>query len=751
MIRRSLPLVFAASVLLSGLASPPLAGAQPLGTFRWQLQPYCTVLTVSVVQQGGHYLLDGTADECGAATRASVSGLAFLNPNGTIGFGLTLVRPNGRGLPLSATISLGTLGGQWEGLGGAVSGPFVFTPGANTGGQPLPSLSGGVLDVVAGPGLIGGGGTSQVQLDLDFAVAQRRVSGACPGGQAIASVSQNGTVTCQALTGSGGGDITAVIAGSGLSGGATTGDATLAVTFGGTGGAALAARSDHTHAGTGANTTAVGVNALPNNTAVQNTALGAHTLAANTGGGNNTAVGALALTANVTGNNNTAVGALTLRTATAGANNTAVGTSAMGSTTTGTSNAAVGVLALFGNTTGHENVAMGQATLGANTTGSRNTAVGHAALGGATTANGNAAMGWRALLANTTGDGNTAMGEFALRSNTTASSNTAIGRYAMELNVTGESNTAVGREALSFNDSGSENTAIGYGAMVASDTGSFNTAVGRGAMFNTHAGNNNTAVGWMAMQQTTTGSANTALGRHALNVNTTGSNNVAIGVGALDTATIAGFNTAVGPAALTEVTTGTDNIGIGFNAGLGLTTGSGNIYVGGLASSGSEASTIRIGSGQTAAYISGISGATASGGIPVLVNGAGRLGTTTSSARFKDAITPLGDTTRAKLLALTPVSFVYKPEFDDGSQLVQYGLIAEDVAERFPELLVRDADGQPQTVRYHLLPPLLLAEVQRLERDRVSLDARLSAQDAELARLRVAVEALSATLSGRQQ
>ena len=63
MIRRSLPLVFAASVLLSGLASPPLAGAQPLGTFRWQLHPYCTVLTVSVVQQGGHYLLDGTADE----------------------------------------------------------------------------------------------------------------------------------------------------------------------------------------------------------------------------------------------------------------------------------------------------------------------------------------------------------------------------------------------------------------------------------------------------------------------------------------------------------------------------------------------------------------------------------------------------------------------------------------------------------------------------------------------------------------
>ena len=188
--------------------------------------------------------------------------------------------------------------------------------------------------------------------------------------------------------------------------------------------------------------------------------------------------------------------------------------------------------------------------------------------------------------------------------------------------------------------------------------------------------------------------------------------------------------------ALSEVTTGTDNIGIGFNAGLGLTTGSSNIYVGGLAGSASESSTIRIGSGQNRDLPRGYQRRRhASGGIPVLINAAGRLGTTTSSARFKEQITPLGDSLRAKIQALGPVSFVYRPEFDDGSRQIQYGLIAEEVADTFPELLVLDADGRPQTVRYHLLTPLLLAEVQRLERERDALESRVRALEEALTTL----------------
>src|SRR5687767_15656952 len=82
------------------------AMAQPLGTFRWQLLPYCNVLTLNVIQQGGIYTLDGTDDGCGAAHAASAAGIAFLNPNGTVGFGIASVLPNGTPLHVQAAISM---------------------------------------------------------------------------------------------------------------------------------------------------------------------------------------------------------------------------------------------------------------------------------------------------------------------------------------------------------------------------------------------------------------------------------------------------------------------------------------------------------------------------------------------------------------------------------------------------------------------------------------------------------------------
>ena len=96
--------VLAAIIVGFGLA--PAASAQPLGSFRWQLQPYCNVITLAVVQQGGQYQLDGTDDQCGAAQAASVRGMAFQNLNGTIGFGLTIVTaPGGTPVHVDATIS----------------------------------------------------------------------------------------------------------------------------------------------------------------------------------------------------------------------------------------------------------------------------------------------------------------------------------------------------------------------------------------------------------------------------------------------------------------------------------------------------------------------------------------------------------------------------------------------------------------------------------------------------------------------
>jgi len=112
------------------------AGAQPIGTLRWQLQPFCNVVTLNVNQQGSVYTLDGYDDQCGAAQRAPLVGLATPNPDGTIGFGLNVViSPGGKGVQVSARITLATLGGSWSDSAGN-SGTIAF--GANTGGSPRP-------------------------------------------------------------------------------------------------------------------------------------------------------------------------------------------------------------------------------------------------------------------------------------------------------------------------------------------------------------------------------------------------------------------------------------------------------------------------------------------------------------------------------------------------------------------------------------------------------------------------------------
>ena len=213
----SLPLT-----VLFGLIAATAATAQPLGTFRWQLQPYCNVVSVTVVQQGAQYQLDGTDDQCGAGQQASVTGLAYLNPDGSIGFGLNLVAaPGGLPVHVTATIALATLSGTWQDSAGA-TGAFVFTPGAGIGGSARPSARIGLTSI-------------------DPTQVQTRVIGACPAGQLMTGVNQDGTVTCQAVAAATGGDITAVFAGTGLVGGSLTGDATLAVSFAGDGAAAAAA------------------------------------------------------------------------------------------------------------------------------------------------------------------------------------------------------------------------------------------------------------------------------------------------------------------------------------------------------------------------------------------------------------------------------------------------------------------------------------------------------------------------------
>ena len=111
----------------------------------------------------------------------------------------------------------------------------------------------------------------------------------------------------------------------------------------------------------------------------------------------------------------------------------------------------------------------------------------------------------------------------------------------------------------------------------------------------------------------------------------------------------------------------------------------------------------------------------------VFIDPNGQLGTIKSSRDVKEEILPMGNVSD-RLLALRPVTFRYKQADDDGSKPIQFGLIAEEVAESFPELVVYDANGKPETVSYHLLATLLLNEFQE---QAVRITA-LEAQSAEL-------------------
>lgn len=134
-----------AAAAVAVLLAVPVS-AQSLGSFRWQLQPFCNVVTVNVTQQGGLFTIDGYDDQCGAGQRGPLVGMATQNPDGTIGFGLHIVTvPGGRAVDVDARIDLGTLSGPWSDSAGN-SGAFTFNGGA--GGlppRPLPTIPSAAL------------------------------------------------------------------------------------------------------------------------------------------------------------------------------------------------------------------------------------------------------------------------------------------------------------------------------------------------------------------------------------------------------------------------------------------------------------------------------------------------------------------------------------------------------------------------------------------------------------------------------
>jgi len=184
---------------------------------------------------------------------------------------------------------------------------------------------------------------------------------------------------------------------------------------------------------------------------------------------------------------------------------------------------------------------------------------------------------------------------------------------------------------------------------------------------------------------------------------------------------------------------------LGYAGGFNLTTGSNNIDIGNLGVAGDSA-TIRIGTQgtQTATFIAGISGATASGGVAVYVNSSGQLGTLTSSARFKQNIQAMGDSSDV-LLSLRPVSFRYRQEIDPKG-LPQFGLVAEEVEKVNPDLVARDADGKPYSVRYEAVNAMLLNEFLKEHRTMQELRSNAAKQEATIAKQQKQIEALTAGL-----
>jgi len=347
---------------------------------------------------------------------------------------------------------------------------------------------------------------------------------------------------------------------------------------------------------------------------------------------------------------------------------------------------------------------------------------------------------------------NTAEGQNALFSLTTGAANTAIGWYSLWSNTDGSYNTGVGAGTLLFNvgdqatGEGTQNTALGAAALLFNTTGLANTATGVTALLNNIEGNGNTANGWGALSNNNgnppDGSANTAVGAGALFSNTTGDSNTAIGLNALVNNTTGSGNTAVGVRALDHNTSGGLNIALGVNAGHDVVAAQ-NVICIGLNVFGADVG--------DSCYIGNIFGETSASGAAVYVNSNHRLGTLTSSSRFKDDIKPMERVSEA-LFALKPVTFHYKKEIDPAG-MQQFGLVAEQVEKVNPDLVVRDQEGKPYSVRYEQVNAMLLNEflkehrtVQEQKATIAELKSTVEKQEATNAKQQKQIEALAAGL-----
>jgi hypothetical protein len=523
-----------------------------------------------------------------------------------------------------------------------------------------------------------------------------------------------------------------------------------------------------------------------------NTAEGQDALFSLTSGTYNTAVGFFSLRTNIEGKFNTTVGAGALL-ANSSNENTASGAGALLSNVTGSANTANGTFALFNNTTGSGNIALGAGAGISLTTGDNNIDIGSGgvAVESNTIRIGDTGVHHAIFLAGISGMTPSSPIEAVLVDPATGQLGSAdIGSFppgpqgpagpqgpqgpagpqgsqgpqglqgpagaqgpqgpagpvgvqgpqgpqgppGFGVVITDPENTAVGDQAL-FSNFGDGNTATGFHALFSNTKGAANVANGDQALAANNTGTSNTAVGVAALSTNADGGGNTAIGFNALFANV-GGDNSALGIVALRNNTTGSNNTAVGNFALFGNTTGDSNVGIGRDAGNHVITANHVIAIGADVP-GDDVS--------HSCFIGQIFGATSSGGTAVFVNSDGKLGTTTSSRRFKEEIRPMDKVSEA-LFALKPVAFRYKKEVDPAGTS-QFGLVAEDVENVSPALVVRDKDGKPYSVRYDQVSVMLLNEflkehgkVQKLEAMLGALNERLKDQEARIEKMNAELE-----------
>src|SRR5438093_9441945 len=433
---------------------------------------------------------------------------------------------------------------------------------------------------------------------------------------------------------------------------------------------------------------------------------------------------------NTTGNSNVAVGTNALVFNDSGFGNNAIGVFALYNNFDGIRNNTLGRIALFNNIDGNNNSAVGDFALSENITAGENTAIGAFALEnndstGSGSAHGNTAVGANALNSNTDGSELTAVGEAALVFNDTGNDNIAVGSFALFSNVTGSTNTAVGARSLATNNA-DDNTAVGFNALGANDSGGANVTVANRTLAANTSGPVNTPVGSLALETNTTGTENTAVGRRALEFLDGGHENTAVGWGAGGNYSGTETNNICIGDQTAGVTGESNAIRIGDNStsgGIDLLDGGAGanfILIGtGMGTQGISVSsllgfgTVQMGNGlSTVALASSCN----IGGIynqsfgpadmAVRIGSDNKLGTVVSSRRFKHDIEPIDKASEA-VLALKPVTFHYN---SDTTNTPRFGLIAEDVAEVSPQLVIPDKEGKPLSVRYEDVNVMLLNE-----------------------------------------